>query len=220
MLQSHYHQVNSVVFTIWQAYTHTLLVITAVCFYLLHTAAAGYTSSTPTSCPMFWFHINHTFLPCALCICHIPVIHVCWILLCYLLHFSAAWMLRGAFLSPSHTNMKPFVAINGPVALWRKCFWIIHSYCKLTADTAKYKNKISWQYENIVCCLDKKTMYRKGGVNPAIATKQINISKRFHQTMKEKCCAHRCTHVLVLESLSLPLEMPIISNKDGCSFHF
>lgn len=63
-------------------------------------------------------------------------------------------------------------------------------------------------------------MSTKGGVNPTLATRQINIFYRYHQTIKANGCEHRCTHVHVLKSPSLPLEMLIISNNEGCSFHF
>lgn len=64
-----------------------------------------------------------------------------------------------------------------------------------------------------VCCLNKN-LGRKRGVNPALATRQINSSNCFHQTMKGNASTHKSTHVHVLESPSEPLKILIISHQD------
>lgn len=95
----------------------------------------------------------------------------------------------------------------------------------LTVDTAKSKNQTSWQTKKesiewmftfgkpIIMLLGWKSVSRKGGVNPALATQQI-FSRQWHGVAAR---THPHT-VRVLETASQLLEMLIISNKAGC-FH-
>lgn len=157
LLHSCCNQFNLVIFTIWQA--HTLLVFTAavsgyaVCFYLLSTDAAGYTSTALTSCPMFSFLINHTYTGIS-CLVHYAytisqtTAESCAVTICTFCCFSAEE--HHSPPPPSNTNIKPFVAINGPVSFDANALELfIPTAC--WQQTAKYKK--SWSMKNIKQCL-------------------------------------------------------------------
>lgn len=64
--------------------------------------------------------IKNSLFFLALCIIYTPylisVLQVCWFLFCYPLHFLLLQCWEEHPFIPSDTNIKPFVAINGPVS--------------------------------------------------------------------------------------------------------
>lgn len=101
------------------------------CCLVTHLAVTPPQPEPPVTC--FWFRINHTSIG-------IPsLVHYAYAIspvpFRYHLHRLAASVPRSIISpQPSNTNKKPFVAINGPGVLWRKCSLIINSFCTSAAD--------------------------------------------------------------------------------------